>query len=182
MVNKQKVLVDENLFERLRNSGSVEIFLFKTDATLYKNYENTFISSVVLIKTDSKELFRIEGGVEDFGADRDEISILVLKEGWINFEINESEVETKITFGSETLISHNSDLIHYGSALVNDFNRVNVKRVIETIEINNLERYDLEVDDAIIIECKNQTIYIGRHIFPYSIVVTTDTNFIETLK
>lgn len=175
--NKFYMKLCNNLLKELDGAKKIEIYLINEDAIPYSNYKDTFTCRRVFLKTDEDKLFRIEGVVEDFGVDSDEVFGINLKEGWEKFEVLKSDNITEIRFEEENLKNH-TDLFLYDIFTKEKGSGVEVRSFLETFNEGDV----VEVDEAIVFKRNNQSIYIGQDTFPFNIIITKDEEYLKQLE
>jgi hypothetical protein len=138
----------------------------------------------VYIKTENS-LFCIVGVVEDFGIEKDEVFALSIKEGWLNFQTRFEGDNIIVDFKELTLNIEESNfagLIHFYSLKSNDNLSIDVKSSIEELNTSISDTSEnVEVDEGLILKDNCKSIYIGQHVFPFSIIVTMDELLVKEL-
>jgi hypothetical protein len=181
--SKINLKLSNKIMTEIRKAKKIEIYLIKEISKASKDHKDTFTCSTVFLKTDQDILYTIEGVIEDFGVDRDEVFGISVYEGWREFEIIKKGNNTKVFYGKLIYkvdeIANTKDLFLYDifTKEEDSFSSIEVNSYKDNL--NGL--LDVEVDEAILFKRNNQLIYIGQHIFPSTIVITKDEKYIEKL-
>lgn len=162
------------MLQEISLAEQTEIYLVKDVMTPYTDYPSSYMCSHVYFRMDSdnRKIFEIHGDVEESMSD--EFFGLSVTRGWSDFELYESTNELIIKWGeaqsevTDSFLTRLQCIASLGRAIV------------RTINVEELK--DTDMIDALIITGKEQeTIFVGQHVLPYSILVTLDNGFVKQL-
>lgn len=168
--------LNEDIIQELNKAKKVEIYLINERARAVSEYRDTFLCTMVYLKTDDNQYFRISGIEEDFGSRQDEVFGIKIQKNWKSYEVkNQGD---SIIFKDEPL-RDTTHLYLYDVFKKDDDSNIKVNSYIDLFE----EVYPVEVDDGILFrrENGNQCIYIGLDNAPVEMVVTKDRRYIKKL-
>lgn len=173
--------LDKKIIDILKNAEEIEIYLIEPEVGDFQMSKSIIVNHVFL-KTDLG-LFRLEGCVENFSINRDEVFGLELKNGWVEFECKFENNQRTITWGEEYFhFRENPQLIQYNRIERKEQSVIKIRSDLQEIyDISSKTGYPVEVDDAILLHDNTKTIYLGKHLFPYSILVTDNEFEIKQL-
>lgn len=174
-----KLRLDEEVIGRIRISVPLEIYLVKSEVS---SLQETIICNHLFLKNTS--LFRIEGVVEDFGIKRDEVFGIAIKNGWVRVNTRRGSNKTSIVIGEEYHGEPNdlNELVLYKKILPTNLLGIQILTTVEDlVDIGTKKEYHVEVDKGVLLKGDNKSVYIGQHIFPYSLIVTSDEQRIEEI-
>jgi len=150
----------------------VEVYLIKETMTSYIQDPTSFICSdlYLLVNQENDNLFHISGIVT--GTDSDEEFSLSIQPGWQDFEIVKVGRETRVEYRNTIKVAEQTIISKLEKVVTLSNYRT---RTIFTKSIGG-ERL---VSGFLFIEEENTRLFVGQHILPYSILVTSNDELIQ---
>lgn len=166
--------VDPELVKRLSQAHEIEILLIDSDVSSNGESEHTFSCSMVFLKTETGELFRVEGVIVE--QEQEEVYTIDLKAGWLEFSVTENPEGVHLVFGDEYHeFRGTTNLLQYSSIC----KATGVDVQSRSVRFGQKEREEIVVDEAIVLVSDNGATFISQYVFPYSILITDDPSVIQ---
>lgn len=165
---------DSGLIKKLGGSNEIEILLISADTSPCGEAMNTFTCSMVFLKTDKGDLFRIEGIVVE--REQEEIYTIDLKTGWLEFSAVENPDGAHLVFGSEFHDFRDTKNLQRYSILYRA-NGIDIQS--RTVHFGPKNKEGVVVNEAIVLTDGDRTIFVGQDVFPYSILITDEPSIIH---
>lgn len=166
---------DSVILERLRRARQIELYLLETERPL-RDYPSTYVCSIVFVRCDGGELYRVEGDLTVDEHGYDDLFLIALKPGWLEVSIDLERRSIGLgreyhqSQGEQNLILY--ETLGQGPGV--------------TIEIRSgwsgVSPSEIEFDEALILRDDRRTVYISQHRFAYSILVTSDSAVFENWR
>lgn len=179
--NRPELRIDNSLVDVLRQTRNLEVYLIGPEAVLRRDMQKTYTCNSAYLRADDR-LLRVEGIVEDFGCQRDEVFAITVKQGWLAFKYVRDRDTTTITTGELIFDFDGMDkanLIKYDELVSEAGIEVMVIGSCEEMRKDNGDHFCIATDEAVVFRSKGKSILIRQDMFPYVIMVSQDPEMLR---